>query len=52
MKGGPKLLAETYDIEVGDKFVDACHYCFEVRKKLIEKFPDILCPNQVYGIDK
>ena len=52
MKGGPRLLAKAYDIEVGDKFVDACHYCFEVRKKLIDKFPEILCPNQVYGIDK
>ena len=51
MKGGPGLLAKAYGIEVGDNFVDACHYCFEVRKKLMAKYPDILCPNQVYGLE-
>jgi hypothetical protein len=31
--------------------VDECHYCFEVRKALIDKFPEYLAPRQVYGIE-
>ncbi len=48
--GGPYELALVYDIKLNDKFVDECHYCYIVRKELINKFPEHLTPLQVYGI--
>lgn len=49
-KGGPDELARTYGIELEGEFVDECHYCFLVRKALIDKFPEFLAPMQVYGL--
>ncbi len=49
VKGGPVELAEYYEVEHEKSYVDACHLCFETRKKLIDKFPEYLAPNQVYG---
>lgn len=48
--GGPIKLAQVYNIKLNDKFVDECHYCYTVRKALINKFPQFLTPLQVYGI--
>ena len=33
------------------EFVDECHYCFLVRRSLIDRFPEHLAPRQVYGLD-
>jgi hypothetical protein len=49
--GGPALLAKEYCISHQDRYVDACHFCYDIRKSLIDKFPQILAPKQVYGID-
>ncbi len=51
IKGGPALLAKKYDIMHEDHYVDACHFCFMVRKAMIEQYPDFLGPTQVYGIE-
>jgi hypothetical protein len=51
LEGGPLLLAEKYEIKLDDKYASACHLCYNVRKALLEKFPDALAPKQVYGID-
>ncbi|MCP4606130.1 MAG: hypothetical protein GY847_37395 [Proteobacteria bacterium] len=48
-RGGPAELARTYGIEAGSKFVDECHYCYSIRRALIDKFPEYLAPRQVYG---
>ncbi len=48
--GGPYKLAHNYNIKLDDNFIDECHYCYTVRKELINKFPQFLIPLQVYGI--
>ncbi|MFH1699555.1 MAG: radical SAM protein [Candidatus Zixiibacteriota bacterium] len=49
-KGGPAALAKAHGITLDGEFVDECHYCFLVRRKLIDKFPEFLTPRQVYGL--
>ncbi|MFC1786040.1 radical SAM protein [Candidatus Neomarinimicrobiota bacterium] len=48
--GGPYELAQTYDIKLKEKFIDECHYCYTVRRALINRFPEFLTPLQVYGL--
>jgi organic radical activating enzyme len=48
--GGPVQLTEHYGVEHDESYVDVCHLCFDVRKKLIDKFPQYLSPKQVYGM--
>jgi hypothetical protein len=50
LKGGPLGLVEAYDIAHEPDYVDECHFCYDVRKKLLDRFPDHLAPRQVYGI--
>ncbi|MBN2471242.1 MAG: radical SAM protein [Anaerolineae bacterium] len=51
LAGGPAALAEAYGV-VPDPagHVDVCHLCFEVRRALRERFPDVLAPANVYGV--
>ena len=51
-KGGPILLAQQYDVETEDAYIDECHLCFLTRRALIDKFPELLAPKQVYGIEE
>ncbi|MCP4567042.1 MAG: radical SAM protein [FCB group bacterium] len=51
LDGGPAELAQRAGFDEKMKFVDACHVCYCARKKLINSFPDVLAPNQVYGIE-
>ena len=51
-KGGPLELARAHGIELEGEFVDECHYCYLVRKALLDKFPELLAPRQVYGIEE
>jgi len=50
LKGGPAELAREYSISCDEGYADACHLCFEVRRALRERFPDILTPDQMYGV--
>jgi hypothetical protein len=50
VRGGPALLAREYEVEHEDKYVDACHFCYMIRLKLLERFPQYLAPRQVYGL--
>jgi organic radical activating enzyme len=52
IEGGPAKLADVSKLELEEVYVDECHLCYEARKQLIERFPDILTPKQVYGIFK
>ncbi|MEE9572020.1 MAG: radical SAM protein [Candidatus Neomarinimicrobiota bacterium] len=47
---GPSKLAQIYDVKLDDKFIDECHYCYTIRRTLINRFPEYLSPPQVYGI--
>ena len=49
-RGGPAALAAEHAVKLDGGFVDECHHCFEVRRALVERFPEILAPRQVYGL--
>lgn len=49
-RGGPAGLARAMGISADGGYVDACHLCYTVRKAVLDKFPDILAPAQVYGM--
>ncbi|MFW9948835.1 MAG: hypothetical protein ACFFKA_01760 [Candidatus Thorarchaeota archaeon] len=50
-KGGPAELSKVYNIPSNMAYVDECHFCFLIRKKLVEKFPQFIGPKQVYGLE-
>ncbi|UCH50894.1 MAG: radical SAM protein [Chloroflexota bacterium] len=50
IRGGPALLAREYQVKHEDKYVDACHFCYVIRLKLLDRFPQYLTPKQVYGL--
>lgn len=50
-KGGPTLLAKQYDVEIEDEYVDECHFCYLIRRALVDRFPEYLAPRQVYDIE-
>lgn len=47
---GPSELAKAFDLPVSDSYVDACHLCYHARSMLLKEFPEILAPEQVYGL--
>jgi len=49
--GGPATLASALEIAPASGYVDACHFCYAVRKAAIETYPQYLAPRQVYGLD-
>ena len=49
--GGPHQLAIDNGIDTDGHYIEECHYCYEVRKQLLDKYPEFLTPPQVYGID-
>ena len=51
-RGGPVELARENNMELKGEFVDECHYCYLVRRGLLDKFPKYLSPRQVYGISE
>ncbi|MDP8240581.1 MAG: radical SAM protein [Candidatus Hatepunaea meridiana] len=50
IEGGPAQLATAFNVDVDDEYVDECHLCFNVRRKLIDRFPQYLAPGVVYGL--
>ncbi|MDY6837248.1 MAG: hypothetical protein SWH78_04655 [Thermodesulfobacteriota bacterium] len=50
--GGPALLARQYDVDHEAEYVDECHFCYLVRRALVDKFPEYLAPRQVYGLEE
>ena len=50
VEGGPAMLAEKCRVEHDESFVDACQFCFLVRRSLIDRFPEYLGPRQIYGL--
>ncbi|MBU0742014.1 radical SAM protein [bacterium] len=49
LQGGPAALAERYGLPEGEDYVSDCHLCYLVRCRLLDRFPEQLCPRQVYG---
>ncbi len=50
IEGGPAQLAREYGLEPRQSYADACHFCYLLRRDLLEKFPRYLAPEQVYGL--
>jgi len=50
VKGGPALLAMQYNVEHEPEYVDECHFCYLVRRALVDTFPGYLAPKGVYGM--
>lgn len=49
LDGGPAELARRYQFSPQAGYADACHLCYEARRSLRPRFPDILTPDQMYG---
>jgi len=52
VRGGPALLAREYQVKHEDKYVNACHFCYIIRLKLLDMFPQYLIPKQIYGLEQ
>jgi hypothetical protein len=50
VKGGPAELVRRYKVDHEESYVDECHLCYLTRLKLRKAFPDILAPDQMYGL--
>jgi len=50
LDGGPAELVRRYDLSCRGQYCDACHLCDTARRALRPRFPDVLAPDQMYGI--
>lgn len=48
--GGPAELVRRYGVEHDEGYVDECHLCYSARLRLRQRFPEVLAPDQIYGI--
>jgi hypothetical protein len=49
LAGGPVELVRRYGVPHGENYADPCHLCYETRRQLRGRFPEILGPDQMYG---
>jgi hypothetical protein len=50
LNGGPVALVTEYRLPHESDYADACHLCYEARSALRVRMPEILGPDQMYGI--
>jgi len=50
LTGGPAELVRRFDLPHEPAYADACHLCYEARRGLRDRHPEILGPDQMYGI--
>ena len=48
--GGPAELVRRYDVAHEESYADACHLCYTSCRILRDRFPEILQPDQMYGV--
>lgn len=51
LDGGPAALISEYNLPHESKVADACHLCYEARLALRARFPELLKPDQMYGLN-
>jgi MoaA/NifB/PqqE/SkfB family radical SAM enzyme len=51
LTGGPAALVRAYNLLHASHYADACHLCYEARTMLRGHFPQILTPDQMYGVN-
>jgi MoaA/NifB/PqqE/SkfB family radical SAM enzyme len=50
LAGGPAALVTEYNLPHASDYADACHLCYEARTRLRARFPELLAPDQMYGV--
>jgi hypothetical protein len=50
LAGGPVALVTEYNLPHVVSYADACHLCYESRAALRARFPEVLAPDQMYGV--
>ena len=50
LAGGPAALVAEYNPPHASDYADACHLCYEARTALRARFPELLAPDQMYGM--
>ena len=50
LDGGPAALVTEYNLPHESSYADACHLCYEARAMLRVRFPELLVPDQMYGV--
>jgi MoaA/NifB/PqqE/SkfB family radical SAM enzyme len=50
LEGGPVALVHQYEVPHEEVYADACHLCCDTCRVLRKQFPDILVPDQMYGV--
>jgi MoaA/NifB/PqqE/SkfB family radical SAM enzyme len=50
LRGGPVALVRDYGLHHDEAYADACHLCDFARRQLRQRFPEILMPDQMYGV--
>jgi hypothetical protein len=50
LSGGPAALVTEYNLPHLSQYADACHLCYEARIALRASFPNLLKPDQMYGV--
>lgn len=50
LAGGPAALVTEYALPHEAGYADACQLCDEARTKLRARFPELLGPDQIYGV--
>lgn len=48
--GGPAALVTEYNLTHESSYADACHLCYAARTTLRARFPELLKPDQMYGV--
>jgi hypothetical protein len=48
--GGPAALVTEYNLPHASYYADACHLCYTARTALRARFPELLAPDQMYGV--
>jgi len=52
LNGGPAALVTEYNLPHASHYADACHLCYRARDNLRARFPELLKPDQMYGVMK
>ena len=53
LDGGPYalgMLAAEHGLNLDDGYVDACHLCYRARECLRARYPELLGPDEMYGV--
>ena len=50
LAGGPAEIVRRYGLAHEAGYADHCHLCYTSRCALRQRFPDVLTPDQMYGM--